>query len=733
MDYLDQTFGPDGLFAQAFPGYEPRPGQVQLAQAIDHAIQTSSHLVAEGPCGIGKSFAYLVPAIYHSMQGRPAQEPEQDAQEDDGQDGLPEAAGRLEDPDRGRGRRDGERAPRRVVVATANIALQEQLVKQDLPTLSRVLPWPFRFALLKGRSNYLCQRKLRLEQPSARDPQIAAQLDELAAWAQETATGDVSELPFVPDPRAWSAYSSGADECHGGHCKDRMTCWANRARRAAHQADVVVTNYHQLFAHVQLRMATGRDQLLPAHRLLVCDEAHELAGIARSFFGWTVSEWTVRRLARWAIDRADHRRLGEQVRRLGHDFFDQLSAFARGPNYRRRLREPGVAPSSEELVRALQDVGALADVIAESDRADEDEKGAAVAISRQAGQAAERLLSADELDDPGLVYYLDVNGQGRASVAAQLLDPGPVLERELFGRLDSAVLCSATMTTTYCGQRQRDALKISPATMTCNGSFEFLRQQVGAPESTLEVAVDTPFDFGRQAILVVPPMPDPRDPAWPHAAGEVARAVVAQCDGRSLFLCTSYRVLGLLRDELRGDQAHRVMAQGDLPRTELARIFREDEKSVLLGCESFWTGIDVPGPALTAVVIDKLPFPHLDDPIVDAQAERNPRSFQEFMVPTAILMFRQGVGRLIRRGDDVGVVVVLDCRLRTKGYGSRFLDSLPGMYQTANVEEIGQFLAWSGRPSAGEVLGEQSELWGRVPLDPAGLTVPFLGDDEIPF
>jgi ATP-dependent DNA helicase DinG len=349
----------------------------------------------------------------------------------------------------------------------------------------------------------------------------------------------------------------------------------------------------------------------------------------------------------------------------------------------------------------------------DSPDADDDEKGASESIVRQCAQAAVRLADLDRLDNAEMVYFLDVNKTGPAAASAKLLEAGHVLRHELFGRLDSAILASATL--------------------TCAGSFAFVREQVGAPPEMLELSVDTPFNFGRQAILVLPDLPDPRAPEYPEAAVDVSRRVIEICDGRTLVLCTSYRSLEALHNRLRRDRAHRILRQGELPRTELAKIFREDEKSVLLGCESFWTGIDVPGPALTALVIDKLPFPNVQDPVVDAISDRNPAAFQEFMVPTAILMFRQGVGRLIRRADDVGAVVVLDCRLKTKGYGTRFLDSLPAMYQTANLEEISKFLAWSGRPVAVDALGEQSELWGAGPKATADMGPPPLLDDEIPF
>jgi len=238
------------------------------------------------------------------------------------------------------------------------------------------------------------------------------------------------------------------------------------------------------------------------------------------------------------------------------------------------------------------------------------------------------------------------------------------------------------------------------ATLTTSGNFDFVRREAGVPEGALEVIAEAPFDFESQALLVVPErMPDPRDPDFIDAASGVFKQVLEACDGRTLGLFTSYRNLNAVYDRVVGGR-HRVLRQGDLPRAELTRLFKEDVGSVLLGTESFWTGIDVPGEALTGLVIDKLPFPHPDDPVIDAICERDPRAFDNYLVPLAIIALRQGVGRLIRCKTDVGVVVILDKRLAEKGYGRKFLKSLPPMLSTRRVENIARFLEEAAYASA---------------------------------
>ena len=321
-DYLSEVFGDGGLFASRFPGYEMREGQVALARMVDEAMRGGRHALGEGPCGTGKSVAYAVPAVHHAHHEK-----------------------------------------KRVVIATANIALQEQLVRKDLPMLASVLPWPFTFALLKGRNNYVCLD--RMAESEARgelrglyyDDQ-QRQVDDVLAWADATKTGDVSELAFIPHAQVWSRFSVGSEECKGDGCPFRDDCYAERAKATAQGADIVVTNYHMLFAHLAVRQATGQDLVLPAFDLLVLDEAHEAAEIAREFFGFTLSEHTFGRLASAAADLGNKQLAGE-LRQEAQRLFATLADFARSPRYKKRLKAPGFA-SDAGVQRALGKLVALA-------------------------------------------------------------------------------------------------------------------------------------------------------------------------------------------------------------------------------------------------------------------------------------------------------------------------------------------------------------------------------------
>ena len=633
-DYLSDVFGEQGLFAAHFPGYEMREGQVALARMVDEAMRSSRHGLGEGPCGTGKGVAYGVPSVWHVHHEK-----------------------------------------RRVVIATANIALQEQLVEKDLPLLTEVLPWPFTFALLKGRNNYLCLDRLRESEARGElsglyDDDQDRQADQILEWAHQTETGDVSELPFVPLPQVWSKASVSSEECKGEDCPFRDDCFFERARKIAKEANIVVTNYHMLFAHLAVRRETGQDLVLPPFDFLVCDEAHEAAEIARDFFGFTVSAHTINRLARSVADLGE-RRLADSVRQKASEFFDRVSAYARSSSYRCRLRQPAFVPSSN-LVRSLEEIAEECDEISADDRNDREARSLAKKISRISMLAAERISEAVGQSDSEKVFWIELDSKGRARLKAKPIDVSELLHESLFKQTESVTLVSATL--------------------AAGGSFEFVRGELGVPPDALELVADSPFDFKSQALLVVPDeLPDPRDFDFPEAVARLVDQVMHLCDGRTLGLFTSYRVLNTVYDRVSGN-GHRVLRQGDQPRTELARIFKEDVRSVLLGTESFWTGIDVPGQALTGLVIDKLPFPHPEDPVVSAICERDRQAFHNYLVPKAIIALRQGVGRLIRSQSDFGVVVLLDRRIAEKSYGRRFLRSLPPMLGTRRMENISRFL-----------------------------------------
>ncbi|MCC6311599.1 MAG: DEAD/DEAH box helicase family protein [Trueperaceae bacterium] len=630
-DYIEGIFGAGGLLARRFPGYETRPGQVALARAVDAAFTDGEHLLAEGPCGTGKSIAYLTPAVHHAV-----------------------AHGK------------------KVVIATANIALQEQLVGKDLPLLAEVLPEPFTFALMKGKNNFLCESRLYEGQVNALfcdfyEPDEEEQYAAICAWARGTETGDVSELSFRPRPGLWRKLCGDVEECDGEQCR-KAECFAWQARERAKDAHVVVTNYHLLFAHLQVRAETGLDLILPAFDLAVCDEGHETAEIARDFFGFRVTEGALRRLVRPLL-RADAGALASQIQVAAAAFFETVQTYARSPRYKARLKEPGFVDGGPVLAAldAHQRFWSAREAAAE----DEEQARRIARRLARAGSLRARIEAALRLDDENFVYWIAEDEHGRVILAGKPIDVAPYLREELFAKTESVVVTSATLTT--------------------GGTFDFVRQQVGI-EGGRELAVESPFDFREQVLLVVPEMAcEPNSPSFAGEMGLELARVLDLVGGRTLGLFTSYRNLHAVHERIAGT-GHRILIQGDRPRTQLVREFTEDIASVLLGMTSFWTGIDVPGESLTCLAIDRLPFPTPDDPVMDAICERDKRWFARHSIPRAVIALRQGFGRLIRARTDHGVVVIFDRRLIEKPYGKVFLRSLPECRRSRKLESIARFL-----------------------------------------
>ncbi|ACY13507.1 ATP-dependent DNA helicase [Haliangium ochraceum] len=641
-DYIDTVFGPDGLLADRFPAYAPRPGQISLARAVDAAIADGAHLLAEAPTGCGKGIGYAVPASYHAAHN-----------------GL------------------------RVVLATSSINLQEQLVTTDLPLLESILPWPVRFALLKGKRNYLCLS--RLYEGSARSdfatPSDHEMRSDIRAWAALTETGDKSELSFEPPDRVWNDFSTSAEECKGSECRFHDACFAVKARAAAEEADIVVSNYHLLGVHLQLREATGRNLVLPKFDVAVCDEGHKLADIARDFFGFRVTlgslRWLAARLKRLGADR-----LSKLLHADGSAFFEALQGYQRSGAYTCRLRE--LEPvrwlplhyTLREIIDHYEHALAIAPPLNDLDpdlRAEERDRRATLerTLSR-ASTLAQNLTAAMELEDKGCVYYLEELPKGGVAVCCKAIDVSERLQDSLFAKTQSTIVTSATL--------------------TAGDSFDYVRKDLGV-QSPRELVVDSPFDFRKQVLFIVPDcVIDPRGPGFPTCVAWTVEQAVRLAGGRTLGLFTSYRNLDTAYARI-ADCGYRVLRQGDKPRTQLVDEFRRDVKSVLLGTESFWAGVDVQGEALSCVVIDRLPFPPPNDPVIDALKERGGNSFLSASLPRAIIAFKQGFGRLIRASDDRGVVVVLDERLYTTFYGRAFLRSLPAMRKSRTLEDVQTFLA----------------------------------------
>lgn len=650
-DYIQSVFDAGGLFATQFPHYTPRQGQIDLAYAVDAAMVGRTHLLAEAPTGTGKSLAYSVPAVWHTTKGK----------------------------------------LRKVLIVTANIALQEQLVGKDLPFLKRVLPWEFEFALAKGRSNYVCLDRLDHADEALAKMQVAegVEFDKLVDWARETRTGDVAELPVVPHFKLWGELSVGADQCKGGRCPRRDACFVQQAKAAAAAANVVVANYHLLFADVSVRNDTDDSVgVLPPYDMVVLDEGHRAPDIARDFFGLKCSELACRRLVNDGLralrDSAIEGIPGDVERALtatedeAGDFFARMAAYRRSKEYRTRLRRAGEIDPSR-LVSVLRRMGQQFTALADDSSFNGGDRAAFRNITSRAGDhiaCLERAAAYSRPDDE--VYFLEESSGKvpRASVCIKPILVGEELRRGLFNKC-GVVALSATMT-------------------TAPGDFEHIAIEMGVDESA-EVVVDSPFDLSRQALFVCPAtIPEPNDPAFRGEMAEAVSTAATLAQGRTLGLFTSYRNLNLAAELLRSNGVaakHRVLVQGEAPRTALVEDFRKDVGSILLGTESFWEGIDVPGEALSCLVIDRIPFATPEDPVLDAVAERDPKGwFTKWSLPRAVIAFRQGVGRLIRTTTDRGVVVCLDRRIHEKSYGRLFFRALGGMRASRNINDVGRFL-----------------------------------------
>lgn len=615
-----EVFAPSGMLADALPGYEPRSEQAELAQAVAEALEAEEHLLAEAGTGTGKSLAYLVPAL---------------------------ASGR------------------KVVVATATKALQEQLLTKDVPVAARVLGRDVKVAVLKGRQNYLCRKALHgyglLGSQLLQRDEDADAFDRLRPWFDETETGDRAELEFEPSDTLWSELAVGADGCLGRKCPFVTTCFSEAARRRARTADLVIVNHALYFADLGLREATDAS-ILPEHEAVVFDEAHRLEDTASTWLGGIVSTWGLSRLE-WDIGRACLEagvpvpvRALDRVRRAGASLIRSVAP-ATG---RRRLREPPLAKGRVLVDRLSELAVALAGA--------NDELDLLALRARGAAAHTKACLEADELDrvvwaEPGAIGWAPVDVSRRLREA--LWEGGP-----------TAILVSATL--------------------TAEGDFGFVRDRLGL-RGARELTVGSPFDYAEQALLHLPRgMPDPRTPGAMNRVAEEAAELCELSVGRALVLTSSYRTLEAVAARLRGRIGHELLVQGEAPRERLLERFREDVSSVLVATGTFWQGVDIPGEALSLLVIDKLPFQPPDDPLVEARCERITAEggdwFASYALPSAVLQLRQGFGRLIRSRTDRGVICLLDPRIRSRPYGRVFLDSLPPCRIAKDRADVREFL-----------------------------------------
>ena len=636
-------------FASTFPGYAPRPQQVEVTRAVQANMAQKSRLVAEAPTGVGKSMAYLVPAALRVAQPiTPASR------------AVPAGLGTQ------------------IVIATAGIALQEQLITKDLPTVHKLLEdkyqRTFSYGLLKGWNNYLCHVQYKVHQDDNALVQItdshddATTMQQIIDWSKTTKTGDRSELPIDPPWYLWNRVSTTTDECPGARvCAYGIECWPNKARLAA-MSNIVVTNYHMLL----LALGTG---WISAESHFIFDEAHELPDIARKVLGVSLSVGAVK----YAVKQAERvinippRERAAVVLAAERDF-QALGEYRNSSAYKARLRSaghlPGLARAQETLHEWAERISALSD---------ESTDAVTTSLCSRAINVIQRTSAAirtiDDCDD-AYAHSVEVDNRRRGDVRCEsyLVEPGKAIARSV-AQASSVTYMSATIT-------------------TCTG-FGYMMTELGCDhEGTNQMLVGSPFDFEHQAMLVLPvgEIKDTNDKAFKDWVARLLRDTVLAAKGRTLALFTSYAQMEIAARALHG-LPWRVWVQGEMPKTKLIQAFRDDIHSVLLGVTSLWTGVDVPGEACSVVFVDKLPFPQQFDPVVDAIQSKNPDGwFSEYSLPLATLEMRQGVGRLIRSVKDRGVCVIADPRLTHKKYGKDVIKSLPAMRRSTSLKDIPAFL-----------------------------------------
>ncbi|MDY6942459.1 MAG: ATP-dependent DNA helicase [Pseudomonadota bacterium] len=632
---VEKLFDVEGPLAQQLPGYAPRAAQVTMATCVADAIESRGQLIIEAGTGTGKTFAYLAPALLSGLK---------------------------------------------TIVSTGTRALQDQICEKDIPLLSRTLGIEPKVALLKGRSNYLCLHRMGMAAHSLfsaeRDHSTLARLEQ---WSHETVSGDMAEFSGVSeDQPLYGAVTSSADNCLGGECPTFEQCFVVKARRQALQADLVVVNHYLLFADMVLRQ-DGFGELLPGADAVILDEAHLIPEVASRFFGRSISSRQLIGLMRdisleYEANLRDMPDLPLALRAV--EGAAQRFRATLGPSVVRRAWAdlPDHGLSAREAAAELKTT--LERLLVQLHAAAERTAGMEHCCRRAEDQLA-RLNQCLEDQDTDHVAWLDSSKHGFTLHRTPLDIQGPLRE----------VMVPET------------AWILTSATLAADGRFDFFQNRVGLDEAET-VLLESPFDYRRRALLYVPAgLPEPADPNYDRAVLEAALPVIEASGGRTFFLFTSHRALRWCAAELEGRLPYPVLVQGQASPAELIRRFRQYGDAVLLGTGSFWAGVDVRGPALELVIIDRLPFASPGDPVLAARvaamnaAGQNP--FRHYQLPMAVITLKQGVGRLIRDATDRGTLMLCDPRLYQRSYGQVFLRSLPNMPVT---RELARVQAFYGQP-----------------------------------
>ncbi len=659
---LYQFFAPGGLLSKTHPAYEFRRGQLQMAQAVEEALEEKRHLIVEAGTGTGKTLAYLLPVI---------------------------------------------RSGKRVIISTGTKNLQEQLFFKDVPALERAL-FPegdrkLSVCYMKGRNNYLCRKKLidLTDQPVLSGLEEIEHYRAIAAWEKTTQSGDRAELAELPEASAvWHKLDARADTCLGQKCKDYDRCFITEMRRRAAESDIIIVNHHLFFADLSIKLeAEGAPDagVLPECGAVIFDEAHELEDIAGNYFGISVSNLRMDDLTRDVEQMLQKEKLYtpqmsgaiQSVRERSQLFFSLLPA--NEGRFAFDSRREFLEENGEEFLALNQSLTRLGAELDQLPQKPED----VFTLVRRAQQLQVQLRFVMENEDPNTVFWIErrafrgapgaarrkssdeKQASGRTNVFLQAtpIEVGQILRECLWSKLETSVLTSANL--------------------AVGGGFDYIRQRLGLDHAR-ELIVASHFDYESQAILFVPPdLPDPRTPEFVGKAVTVIRQLLEITRGRAFVLFTSYKQMNEVYERLLGLLDYPMLKQGDAPKSALLEQFRLTPNAVLFGTSSFWQGVDVQGEQLSCVIIDRLPFAVPSDPVVAARVKAidsgGGNAFFQYQVPSAVITLKQGFGRLIRSLHDRGLLALLDNRILKKQYGRVFVESLPPYSRTTDLKKVEQF------------------------------------------
>jgi ATP-dependent DNA helicase DinG len=635
---------PGGALDRAIPYYEDRAEQRAMSAAVARALDDARPLIVEAGTGTGKTLAYLIPAL---------------------------------------------QSGKRVVVSTGTRALQDQIARHDLPLLRTILQRPFAAVVLKGVGNYVCRRKLA--EAASRGIDVRALVD----WAEHSQTGDRAEVEWLAEAApVWADVTTTPDARIGPRCPYFERCFVTQARRMADKAELILVNHHLYFADRALRAAYPGARVLPEHDAVIFDEAHQLEDVATEHFGARIStqklgvlvrdaHLALSRMPLWTGRAADD--VIHAVERAGIALFSQvrhaLVGEDRVPLPEGLFDHPERQTAWFKLDTALEDLARAAEAESEpppDEEASEDAgaRASLAGLARRARELRDDLATIAEQRHKSHVYWGEAR-PGHTLLTASPIEVADLVRRHILSSGPTPIFTSATL--------------------AAAGDFRYQRTRLGL-DDTEELLVPSPFDYARQAMLYVPrDLPIPNEDGYAAAAAERTKELLALTKGRAFLLFTSHRALREAAARL-DKLPYPRLVQGDAPRATLVDRFRSTPNAVLLGTGSFWEGVDVPGDALSLVIIDKLPFAPHTDPLVaarmQARAEANEDPFQTVQLPAAAIALKQGFGRLIRRRDDRGIVAILDSRVVMKAYGRVFLDTLPpGLPRTSALEQVKRWWA----------------------------------------